>query len=113
MAGILLTPRGLLAGDEASGPTQRSLPLTRFSTVKSFWVLHVGSGHSETHSVKKTAVVNIILLTANTEGERAVAASWDPANGREPWNELSRCASEAACDVSIMLMYFLSFLRGN
>lgn len=106
MAGILLTPRGLLAGDETRGPTQRSLPLRRCSAVKSFGVLLVGSGRSETHSAKKTAVVTIVLLAANTEGERAVAARWDHANCCGPWNDSSRRMSDAACDVSIISITF-------
>lgn len=32
------------------------------------WVLHMGPGHAKTHGVGKIAVVNIIVLTANTEG---------------------------------------------
>ena len=30
------------------------------------WVLNMGSGHAKTHGVGKIAVVNIIVLTANT-----------------------------------------------
>lgn len=46
-----------------------------------------GSGHSKNHNVRNTAVVNIILLTASTEGEVDVATRWDygegPGTGRK------------------------------